>query len=194
MGDDVLLAYAMNGEPLAPQHGFPLRLLVPGWYGMTQVKWLHSIVAVEEPFRGWQQEVAYTLRASEGERGEPVTRMEPRSLLVPPGIPDFLSRARFLAAGPCTLSGRAWSGWAPVERVEVSVDDSATWADAVLDPPAGAHAWRGFSYAWAASAGEHVLCCRATDRAGNVQPLEAPWNLDGYCNNAVQRVRVTVSE
>ena len=191
--DDVLLAYAMNGERLLPQHGFPLRLIVPGWYGMTHVKWLHSLTATAVPFRGWQQEVAYKLRSTEDDAGEPVTRMQPRSLVVPPGVPEFLSRTRFLDAGPCLLTGRAWSGWAPIDRVEVSVDGGATWADAALDPPAGDHAWRGWRYEWDATAGERELCCRATDAAGNVQPLEPDWNLDGYCNNAVQRVHVTVA-
>jgi sulfane dehydrogenase subunit SoxC len=191
--DDVLLAYAMNGEPLAPQHGFPLRLLVPGWYGMTHVKWLHSIAAVEEPFDGWQQVSAYTIHRAEEEPDEPVTRMQPRSLLVPPGIPEFLSRARSVEAGPCLLTGRAWSGWAPVARVEVSTDGGTSWADATLDPPAGPYAWRGWTYGWEAQPGEHELCCRATDEAGNTQPLGAEWNLGGYCNNAVQRVPVTVA-
>src|SRR5207302_4874376 len=108
--EEVLLAYAVNGQPLPPQHGFPLRLVVPGWYGMTHVKWLRSISVAAEPFRGWQQEVAYHLRDSEDEQGLPVTRILPRSLLVPPGIPDFLTRSRFLDAGPCVLEGRAWSG------------------------------------------------------------------------------------
>ena len=89
---EMLLAYEINGQPLPPQHGFPLRLIVPGWYGMTHVKWLRSITAVAEPFTGWQQEVAYHVRQSEEEQGEPVTRIRPRSLLVPPGIPEFLSR------------------------------------------------------------------------------------------------------
>jgi DMSO/TMAO reductase YedYZ molybdopterin-dependent catalytic subunit len=191
--DDVLLAYAVNGEPLPPQHGYPLRLLVPGWYGMTHVKWLRTITVSGEPFGGWQQEVAYRLRASEDEAGAPVTRMLPRSLLVPPGFPEFLSRARFVTAGPCPLEGRAWSGWAPIERVEVSADGGETWSDATLDDDASAYGWRGWQFAWDARPGEHELCCRATDAAGNTQPLDAAWNLDGYCNNAVQRVRVTVS-
>ena len=118
--DEVLLAYEINGRPLPPQHGFPLRLIVPGWYGMTHVKWLRSITAVDEPFTGWQQDVAYRVRESEEEQGTPVTRMQPRSLMVPPGIPEFLSRTRFVAPGVCRLEGRVWSGWAPVRRVEVS--------------------------------------------------------------------------
>jgi sulfane dehydrogenase subunit SoxC len=191
--EDVLLAYAVNGEPLPPQHGFPLRVIVPGWYGMTHVKWLAAIRVDAEPFRGWQQEDAYKLHTSEDDPGTPVTRMLPRALLAPPGIPDFLSRVRFLDPGPCTLVGRAWSGFGPVERVEVSGDGGATWADAVLEQPLGEYAWRGFRYGWDARTGEHELCCRATDAAGNVQPAEPAWNLGGYCNNAVQRVYVTVS-
>ena len=191
--DEVLLAYAVNGQPLPPQHGFPLRLVVPGWYGMTHVKWLRSITVVDEPFRGWQQEVAYHLRESEDDAGRPVTRILPRSLMVPPGIPDFLSRSRFLAAGPCVLEGRAWSGHAAVERVEVSSDGGGSWGEAALGEPLSEFAWRGWTYRWDARPGEHELCCRATDAAGNAQPANAEWNFDGFCNNAVQRVQVSVS-
>jgi sulfane dehydrogenase subunit SoxC len=193
MREEVLLAYEINGQPLPPQHGFPLRLVVPGWYGMTHVKWLRSIEVVAEPFLGWQQALAYVLQASEDDEGSPVTRMLPRSLLVPPGIPDFLTRDRFLSAGPCPLTGRAWSGWAPIERVEVSVDGGRTWTDAELEEPLDAHAWRGWRYEWDAQPGEHELCPRATDSSGKTQPVDAEWNVGGYCNNAVQRVRVVVS-
>lgn len=96
MRDEMLLAYEINGQPLPPQHGSPLRLIVPGWYGMTHVKWLRAITAVAEPFTGWQQHVAYHVRGSEDEQGTPVTRIQPRALMVPPGIPDFLTRTRFL--------------------------------------------------------------------------------------------------
>jgi DMSO/TMAO reductase YedYZ molybdopterin-dependent catalytic subunit len=191
--DDLLLAYEINGQPLPPQHGFPLRLVVPGWYGMTHVKWLDSITAVSKPFRGWQQDVAYHLRESDEEQGTPVTRILPRSLMAPPGFPDFLSRGRFVEAGLCRLEGRAWSGWGPVERVEVSADGGATWLAALLGEPLSEFAWRGWTFDWDAEPGEHELCSRATDAAGNVQPLSADWNFDGFCNNAVQRVRVTVS-
>ena len=190
--DEMLLAYGINGQPLPPQHGFPLRLIVPGWYGMTHVKWLRAITAVAEPFAGWQQEVAYHVRASEEDEGEPVTRIRPRSLMVPPGIPDFFSRLRYVEPGPCRLEGRAWSGRAPISRVEVSQDGGGTWADAALGEPVGDFAWRGWEYQWDAFPGEHELCCRATDEAGNVQPLDPEWNWDGVCNNAVQRVRVVV--
>lgn len=192
--DEVLVAYAMNGAPLLPQHGYPVRLIVPGWYGMTHVKWLRSVTVVDAPFLGWQQDFGYRLRQSEDDVDPPpVTRMLPRSLLVPPGIPVFFGRDRVLAAGPCELVGRAWSGWAPIVRVEVSTDEGSTWSDASLDADAPEFAWRGWRFEWDAVAGEHVLMCRATDGAGNVQPLEAEWNLEGYCNNGVQRVNVSVS-
>jgi len=190
--EEVLLAWAVNGEALPPQHGFPLRLVVPGWYGMSHVKWLDSITVIDEPFRGWQQEVAYRIKESEGDPGAPVTRMLPRSLMAPPGIPDFLSRRRFLDAGPCVVEGRAWSGWGPVDRVEVSADGGESWAEAALSEPVSQFAWRGWSFSWEADPGEHELCCRASDAAGNVQPSSAGWNFDGLCNNAVQRVAVTV--
>ena len=190
--DDVLLAYGLNGGPLPPQHGFPLRLVVPGWYGMAHVKWLTRITAVAEPFTGYQQVHAYRLRRAEDDPGEPLSRVFPRALMVPPGIAGFPERERTLDAGPTTVEGRAWSGWAPIETVEVSVDGGATWAVAELDPPPRRWAWRGWRFAWEATPGDHVLCCRARDEAGNEQPEEADWNVGGYANNGIQRVPVRV--
>ena len=192
MRDEVLLAYAMNGGPLPPQHGFPLRLLVPGWYGMTSVKWLTAIEAVPEPFRGFQME-AYRVRQQPDDEGEPVTRMAPRALLVPPGFPEFLTRSRIVGVGRHMLTGRAWSGWGAIERVEVSPDGGATWADAVIGEAVSPYAWAPWTFSWnAAEPGTFELCCRATDAAGNTQPLEQPWNLHGFSNNMVQRVPVEV--
>ena len=190
---DALLAYEVNGVPLPPQHGFPLRLVVPGWYGMTSVKWLSRITLVAEPFDGYQMSHSYRVRHEEDEAGEPITTMAPRSLMVPPGIPEFLSRSRVVEAGPCEIVGRAWSGAAEIAGVEVSSDGGETWARAELDDAAlGRWAWRSGRFAWDAEPGEHELCCRARDSAGNEQPLTPSWNLGGYVNNAVQRVRVTV--
>ncbi len=109
MRDEVVLAYELNGQPLPPQHGFPIRLIVPGWYGMTSVKWLRSITAVAQPFDGYQM-WAYRLRQHEEDEGTPVTRMMPRALMIPPGFPDFFTRSRTVEAGAVTLEGRAWSG------------------------------------------------------------------------------------
>jgi sulfane dehydrogenase subunit SoxC len=195
LGEDVLLAYAMNGQPLLPQHGFPLRLVVPGWYGMTSVKWLERITVLDRPFEGYQQARGYRLRQTPDEDGEPLSRMLPRSLLVPPGVPDFATRARTLEAGPCAVRGRAWSGFGSVERVEVSPDGGAAWSDARLGPQASKWAWRAWEWDWdLRDPGDYELCCRATDSAGNVQPPEPHWNLGGYANNAVHRVPVLVTD
>src|SRR5262249_26727921 len=137
---DVLLAYAMNGAPLAPQHGYPVRLVVPGWYGMAHVKWLSRIEVIGESFTGFQQTVAYRSRQDADEIGDPVTRIAPRALMIPPGFPDFMSRARVVYAGSVELEGRAWSGRSAVARVDVSVDGGRSWAPAELDPPDD-HRW-----------------------------------------------------
>jgi DMSO/TMAO reductase YedYZ molybdopterin-dependent catalytic subunit len=188
-----ILAYEMNGASLPPQHGFPLRLVVPGWYGMTNVKWLAAIDVTEEPFAGYQVASGYRVKQTEEEDGRPVTRMRPRSLMVPPGMPEFETRSRIVDAGQVLVEGRAWSGRAPIALVEVSVDGGTTWAEAELTRELeGPWAWCGWSFAWDAAPGEHVLCCRATDEVGGTQPLEPEWNLGGYENNAVQRVPVLV--
>jgi DMSO/TMAO reductase YedYZ molybdopterin-dependent catalytic subunit len=194
--DDVLLAYAMNGQPIPPSHGFPLRLVVPEWYGMASVKWLRSITAIAEPFEGVQQTVLYTYRRTEDEPGTPVTRKRPRALMAPPGIPEFLSRLRHVPAGPTRIMGRAWSGDGPVARVEFSADGGRTWDDADLDDPPGRHGWAGWAYTWDARApGDFELCVRATAASGETQPLSAEdlWNRGGYGVNAVQRVAVRVT-
>ena len=187
---EVLLAYEMNGRPLEPQHGAPLRLLVPGWYGMTSVKWLTRIEAVTEPFEGYQQAVSYRYQRDEDDPGQRVRRMRIRALMTPPGYPDFPGRRRFVEAGQVTIRGRAWSGEAEVTQVEVGIDDE--WRDADLERPVGEFAWRGWSCRWDATPGEHVLSCRASDAAGNTQPVEQPWNYQGMGNNLVQTVQVTV--
>ena len=193
LGEDLLLAYEMNGTPLPPQHGFPLRLVVPGWYGMTSVKWLAEIEVVDEPFAGYQQTQAYRLRQAEDEEGTALQRIVPRSLFVPPGIPEFLSRERSAEAGEHVIQGRAWSGLAPIAAVDLSTDGGSTWSPAELEPEEGRWAWRGWRFRWQAEPGEHVLCSRARDEDGNEQPVDPPWNLGGYANNAVQTVSVTVA-
>ena len=158
---------------------------------MTSVKWLTRISAVAEPFEGFQQ-LAYRYRQEPEDDGMPVTRMRPRSLMIPPGIPDFMTRSRTVDPGRIVLRGRAWSGWGPIERVDVSVDGGSTWTAAALGDAVSPHAWRSWSFDWDAQPGTVELCCRAADGAGNEQPLEPSWNLGGFSNNAVQRVSVEV--
>jgi len=191
--EEVLLAYAVNRRPLPPQHGFPLRLIVPGWYGMTDVKWLRSITVTDRPFEGFQQATAYHFRTQDGETGEPVQRMRPRALMVPPGFPDFMSRTRFLEPSVQVVEGRAWSGRGRIARVDFSDDGGRTWSAAELSRPGGQYSWSRWTYRWdARKPGEYELCARAADAAGNEQPVDNDWNLEGVENNAVQRVRVVV--
>jgi DMSO/TMAO reductase YedYZ molybdopterin-dependent catalytic subunit len=187
---EVMLVYAMNGEPLQPQHGFPVRLVVPGWYGMASVKWLREIEAVGEPFQGYQQAKTYRFKADADDPGQPVSRIRVRALMAPPGIPDYFTRRRLVTAGRVALTGRAWGGRAPIARVEVGIDGD--WADAALGPSIGDFAWRPWSFDWDAVPGKHLLACRATDADGERQPLSAPWNYQGMGNNSVQSIAVTV--
>jgi DMSO/TMAO reductase YedYZ molybdopterin-dependent catalytic subunit len=192
MRDEVLLAYAMNSEPLPPQHGYPLRLLVPGWYGMTSVKWLTRIEAVAQPFTGYQMMKSYRYSQSADDLGDPVTLIRPRALMIPPGVPDFASRTRIASPGPTILRGRAWAGRASIERVEVSCDDGSTWQDAELEPEPSPFAWRGWHFSWNAAPGQHRLRVRATNSEGDVQPSEPFWTFQGMGNNVAQSVTVLV--
>lgn len=190
---DVMLVWGMNGAPLLPQHGAPLRIIVPGWYGMASVKWLTRIEALTERFDGFQQVRTYRFRSHADDPGRPITRMRVKSLIKPPGVPDWITRQRWLQAGPVTIQGRAWSGGGvPIERVEVCV--GTQWHDATLTGRPDRYAWTGWQFDWDATPGVHDLACRATDAEGNVQPLEAPFDMGGFANNSVHRVRVHVAE
>jgi len=122
-----------------------------------------------------------------------LTRMLVRALLVPPGIPDFLTRTRFLSPGRYLLEGRAWSGYGDIQSVDVSTDGGRAWGRAQVGDADSPFAWRPWWYEWMAEPGDHELCCRATDNAGNTQPIGQNWNYRGVANNMIQRVRVVVS-
>jgi len=192
MNDNVLLAYEMNGVPLPPQHGAPLRLIVPGWYGMAHVKWLRRITVIPQSFDGFQMR-AYRLRDTPDEPGTPLTRIEPRALLIPPGFPDFMSRRRFVESGVVKIEGRAWSGWAPLSMVEVSLDGGDNWELADLEPALDTHSWAHWTWVWAAEPGSYLLSARATDMSGRTQPLGQRWSRGGFANNTIQRVPVMVT-
>jgi DMSO/TMAO reductase YedYZ molybdopterin-dependent catalytic subunit len=192
MRDDVLLAYEANGVALLPQHGFPLRLVVPGWYGMAHVKWLSSIELVDRAFDGFQMR-AYRLRESADDVGAPLSRMEPRALVSPPGWPDFMTRARFARPGRITVEGRAWSGWGPVDSVEVSFDGGRSWHRADLAAPTEPWAWRRWSIEWAATEGRHLLSARASDATGRSQAGGSVWNRGGFAGSTGQQVEVLVT-
>jgi sulfane dehydrogenase subunit SoxC len=191
MGNNVMLAYEMNGAPLPPQHGAPLRLIVPGWYGMAHVKWLRRITVVPERFEGFQM-LAYRLRDAPDEPGIPLTRIEPRALLVPPGFPDFMSRRRVVRSGAVNIEGRAWSGWAPISTVEVSLDGGDSWEVADLEPAPDPHGWAHWTWIWQAEPGSYLLSARAADASGRTQPLGQRWSRGGFANNTIQTVPVAV--
>jgi sulfane dehydrogenase subunit SoxC len=192
---DVLLAWAGNDADLTPQHGAPLRLVVPGWYGMASVKWLQRIEVVTSTYDGFQMR-AYRMRQDSEEPGEALTRIAPRALVLPPGFPDFMSRTRVLRTGRHVLEGRAWSGHGPVTSVQVTVDGGATWQPAELHPPVGPWAWRRWTSDWEVTTpGRYVLSARAGDATGRAQPTDLadePWNRGGFANSALQRVDVVV--
>ena len=195
---EVMLAWAANGQPLLPQHGFPLRLVVPTWYGMASVKFLRAITVLNEPFRGVEQQQVYRYQAKglpQDDPGEPVTRKRVHSVMKPPGLPDLITRRRFVGPGQELLQGMAWSAGIPITRVEVSTDGHATWHDADLHPPVGPWSWTPWSYAWSVQTlGDTELSSRATDAEGNVQPLDPNvlWSRQGMGSVGVQRIPVTV--
>lgn len=185
---DVLLAWEMNGEPLSAAHGSPLRLVVPGWYGVASVKWLVSIEALAAPYGGYFQREKYVYVGERGmSDGMPVRRMRVRAVIARPADGEVVEQ------GPIEIAGSAWSGAAPVVRVEVSGDGGRSWSEAELGRPPSSYAASPWRLEWAPpSPGTHTLAARATDDSGNTQPLEPVWNAQGYGNNAVQRVIVQV--
>jgi hypothetical protein len=134
----------------------------------------------------------YVDSKGEDDPGTPIETIRVRALMVPPGIQIFPALERQVEAGSVTLTGRAWAGRNQITRVEVSTDDGATWNDATVEEPVGEWAWRGWNFEWDAKPGKHVLMCRATDSAGNVQPTEQVWTYYGVGNNGVARTEVNV--
>jgi len=178
-GDDILVAYAMNGEPIAREHGGPLRLIVPSWYGMASVKWLAEIRLLDRPFDGFYQKDRYVIE------GRPLRSIEPRAVITSPADgADVHGRS-------IEVRGYAWSGHAAIERIELS-DGGAPVASTTLPADASPYAWREFSLPVSLDPGDHVLAARATDRKGNTQPLSPRWNALGYANNGVRATRIRV--
>jgi anti-anti-sigma factor len=183
-----LLAYAMNGEKLPIQHGYPLRLIVPSWYAVASVKWLTEINVISQPFSGHYQTGAYFFEwQKNGEViREPVSLQRVRSLITEPEPHSEVEQ------GDLPIRGVAWSGAAPIARVEVRICEGP-WQEARLLGERKRHSWQGWELI--AHLGEHgsaVISARATDMAGRTQPDSPEWNRLGYGNNAVQQVRVDV--
>jgi DMSO/TMAO reductase YedYZ molybdopterin-dependent catalytic subunit len=183
---EALLAYAMNGEPLPTQHGYPLRLVVPGWYAVASVKWLTEIEAIEGPFTGQYQTGSYFYEWERDGRAvrEPTTLQRVRSLITEPEPDEELEQ------GDMAIRGVAWSGTAPIARVSVRIGDG-DWQDARLVGARQRHSWQWWELITRVEErGSTTIRARATDLAGRTQPDEPQWNRLGYGNNVVHEVPV----
>lgn len=189
LSSDTLLAYAMNGSLLPVEHGFPVRLVVPDWYGMASVKWVTRITATSQHVPLHFQDDDYVIIHAEGDQTTktPLTTTRVRSLILTPTPHERIS------TGAHMIRGLAWSGAAPIARVEVTVDGGRTWKAAEFASDPERYAWRRWEYIWnARDVGLTTLCSLAYDADGHTQPVEPEWNILGYANNAIQSVPVQV--
>jgi DMSO/TMAO reductase YedYZ molybdopterin-dependent catalytic subunit len=183
-----LLAYAMNGEPLPLEHGYPLRLIVPGWYAVASVKWLTQIEAIGSPFTGFFQTKRYVYEIQRNDTlvCEPVRLQHVRAVITQP------SAGQQITAGDLVVRGVAWSGAAPIGKVEVSIG-SGPWHSARLIGQQHRHSWQWWELLTRIdNPGQTTLRARATDRAGHTQPERPRWNRLGYGGNAVQNVPLLI--
>ncbi|MBT98076.1 MAG: sulfite oxidase [Dehalococcoidia bacterium] len=187
---DSILAYEMNGETLPKDHGYPIRLVTPGWYGMTSVKWLEKIVVMDHPNGGFHEMDYWIYPATDGKsdaKARRVTNLKVKSLISSPEKGDII------APGKHQVTGVAWSGAGAITKVEVSTDDNRTWHTAKLEEPNGGYSWQHWFFDWeVVSVGNSLIRSRATDSAGNVQPMLATWNFRGYEVNSIHSVPITV--
>jgi DMSO/TMAO reductase YedYZ molybdopterin-dependent catalytic subunit len=189
---EVLLAYKQNGVDLTPSHGFPLRAVVGGWFGMASVKWLSRIIVTEKPYNGFWQTIDYaTYERRDGGLATltPITAMQPKAQIARPLIGEIVP-----AGKAYTVRGSAWAGEAEVAMVEVSADGGKTWAEAKLGGQKDPFCWRQWEYAWTApaTAGPVKLLCRCVDANGKGQSETRDADRRTYVINHLVPVEVTV--
>ena len=188
---NVLLAYRMGNAELPANHGFPLRAIVPGWYGMASVKWLTRIIVTDRPYNGFFQSLDYSIY--ERRQGlvtvTPLTEMQVKSLIVSPTVMQ-----RIVPNTAQRVHGVAWTGEANITRVEVSADAGRTWAPARLLGDERSNCWRMWEFAWRTHAqpGRVTLLARATDSRGNIQPMQRDLDRRNYMINHVLPIEVDV--
>ena len=185
--DDVLLAYEMNGQPLPYDHGYPVRLVVPGWVGVANVKWVGQIEVSATPLFSLWNTTQYVLTGPTYTGSTVVTSQVVKSAFE-------LPFGAGLAAGKAqVLTGRSWSGGGSIKRVDISTDGGATWVAATLHGANIPNAWARWSFTWTPpAAGSYTLRARATDSVGNVQPATVPFNDGGYLFGAIVQHPVVV--
>jgi sulfane dehydrogenase subunit SoxC len=176
--DDALVAYAQNGEPVRPEQGFPLRLVVPGFQGINNVKWLHRINVVDEPYMGMMEVTRYPRLMPDGKSRWFEFELGPKSVITRPSGGHHLP-----GPGYYEISGLAWSGGGTIRRVEVSTDGGKSWKEAKMQDPILRKAHTRFTLPWNWDGGEAMLMSRCTDDNGVVQPSLAEvakiWGIDG---------------
>jgi sulfite oxidase len=190
-----LLAYDMNGEPLPVKHGFPLRVVAPGWAGDSWIKWVTSVRVMNEEFNGYWMKSAYLHPGNAVAPGTlvPPEAMRPVTSLRVKSVISFPTDGSSLEVGKRILvRGAAWSGdKGPVTAVDVSVDHGRTWRSAILTGKRSEFGWRLWEFPWTpAGEGHHAVFARARDASGDIQPLAQEWNPSGYLWNVVARVEV----
>jgi sulfite oxidase len=191
---DTLLALKMNGRPLAPDRGRPVRIVVPGWVGDDWVRALVDIEARADEPKAFYYDPAYRFPVNPGSPGAPIPadQMKPMTKVNVKSLLGSLNDGDQLRAGVHQLAGVAFSGEAGIDRVELSFDGGKSWSLASLDGPATPYGFRAFRYAWKAQPGTYEVACRATDTTGATQSEIPVWNPGGYLYNAIDRVKVEV--
>jgi len=191
MEEHTLIAFGMNDGPLPKVHGYPLRLMVPGWAGSASTKWLHTLTVLDAPFKGTYMDSSYRIprnAVKPGEKMPPdaaVTEGWPVKSMITHPAPNVV----FKAGKPVLIEGRAWVGEGAIERVDVSFDEGVTWQRAAINSGGDKYAWRIFSYEyWPKRNGYVTVLARATDERGNTQPIVSTWNPLGYFWNGMHRV------
>jgi hypothetical protein len=194
---DTMLAYEMNGEPLPVSHGFPLRVIVPGWAGDSWVKWLTNIKLLDKEFDGFWMKTAYRHPGhpvTPGAAVDPAKMHSVESINLKSVIAGPLDKTQVAPGAAVRIHGVAWSNETPVASVEVSVDRGRTWQKAKLNAERAQYGWRLFDYSWTPQQpGYYVVMARAYDTAGKTQPMVQEWNPSGYLFNGVHQVAVEVT-
>jgi len=187
----VVLAYKMNGEELPPEHGFPVRAVVPGWYAVASVKWLQRIIITDKPFNGYYQTLDYAFWKRDGEHARltALSEMQTKAEILNPRENETVA-----ANSNVGVCGAAWTGDGEITRVELSSDGGSTWSEVKLLGESKPNAWRLWEFNWKtpARAGKATLIARATDSNGRTQPLERDPDRGNYMINHLVTITVEV--
>ena len=189
--EDVLIAYQMNGVDLPPEHGFPARAIVPGWYAVASIKWLQRIIVTDKPFNGYYQTLDYAFWKRDGTDSQltPLSDLQLKAEIARPKPGEPVA-----ANSNVRVHGAAWTGHGEIKKIEISTDGGSTWKDAKLLGESKLNAWRLWEFDWKTPAkpGKATLIARATDSTGQTQPVERDWDRGSYMINHLLPIEVEV--